>query len=327
MISNETFDKVPGQPSDHSVTEFNYTSLETETRTVVLQRTTEIKSLIHCTALNRIEIGQKLIDVKERLGHGEFRKWLKAEFSWGVTTAWKQMKVAQAFKCSLCEHLDIAPSAFYLLTASSTSEQAREEALERARAGETITPSIAEAIVNKYKESVDVNTASEPVTVNVPAEIIEQNSDSLSAEVTPVQQIEQNQPLIKKEALIVDTELPVDIVGNSFASAAESEQELLRKELETEPLFENSKPEQAVPLGAINGSTKDQRAIQLQQENTSVTEICKNLTATIDYLYREDIIDLVDPLSLKSLVEKLTLLVEKTEVSLKKRFDSSYSNN
>lgn len=65
----------------------------------------------------------------------------------------------------------------------------------------------------------------------------------------------------------------------------------------------------------------------MEEENTSVTEIYKNLTVTLEYLYREDLFDLIDPLSLKSLIEKLTLLVEKSQVSLKKRFDSSYSNN
>jgi hypothetical protein len=97
-----------------------------------------------------VEIGQKLIEVKERLGHGMFGAWISAEFEWGWTTASKLMQVANKF--SHCENLDnFAPSALYILSVSSTPEVARTEALERATAGEQITYSTARDIVQEYK--------------------------------------------------------------------------------------------------------------------------------------------------------------------------------
>lgn len=45
-----------------------YTSLNVETRIVVQQRTSEIKTLMRRTAQDIVYIGQKLIEVKEELG-------------------------------------------------------------------------------------------------------------------------------------------------------------------------------------------------------------------------------------------------------------------
>jgi hypothetical protein len=103
----------------------------------VQQKTGEIKERMKRTAQDIVEIGQRLIEVKERLGHGRFGKWLKAEFGWGTTTAWKFMRVGEQFKFSHCEN--IAPSALYLLAAPSTPDEVRREALERAYQGESIT--------------------------------------------------------------------------------------------------------------------------------------------------------------------------------------------
>lgn len=91
------------------------------------------------TAQDIIEIGQKLIDVKERLGHGKFGLWLRLEFEWTDRTARQFMRVAEAFKSENFSDLNFAPSALYLLAAPSTPDEVRREALERAFMGESIT--------------------------------------------------------------------------------------------------------------------------------------------------------------------------------------------
>jgi len=42
-----------------------------------------IKSLIERIAQDVIDIGQKLIEAKEQLEHGQFGDWLRTEFNWG----------------------------------------------------------------------------------------------------------------------------------------------------------------------------------------------------------------------------------------------------
>lgn len=129
---------------------FDYAALDSETRIVVQQRTSEIKGLMRRAAQDIIEIGQKLIEVKARLGHGHFGAWLKAEFEWSWDTAKRFMRTAEVFKNQ--QIADFAPSALYLLAAPSTPDEARAEALARAEAGEPITYSAAREIVADYRQ-------------------------------------------------------------------------------------------------------------------------------------------------------------------------------
>lgn len=47
---------------------FNYMDLDSETRVVVQQRTSKIKILVKLNAQDIVDIGQKLIVVKDKLG-------------------------------------------------------------------------------------------------------------------------------------------------------------------------------------------------------------------------------------------------------------------
>lgn len=114
------------------------------------QRTTEIKGLMRRAAQDIIEIGQKLIEVKARLGHGHFGDWLRAEFEWHQNTATNFMRVAEKFT-NFVNVDQIAPSALYLLAAPSTPNSARDEALAQAEAGEPITYSAARELVNGHR--------------------------------------------------------------------------------------------------------------------------------------------------------------------------------
>ncbi len=148
--------KSPNQLDEQLLTpesqNFNYAALDPETRIVVQQRTSEIRSLLRRTASGTIELGEKLIEVKQKLGYGYFSDWLKAEFSWGEWTARKLMQVARRFKTVNFTDLDFAASALYILAADSTPEAARLEAVNRASLGEVISRSKAQEIVNYYKQ-------------------------------------------------------------------------------------------------------------------------------------------------------------------------------
>jgi hypothetical protein len=77
---------------------FEYSVLDAETRILVQQYTNEIKTLMRRTSQDIIDIGQKLIEVKQHLGHGSFIKWVKSEFHWSVSTATKFMQVGEQFQ-------------------------------------------------------------------------------------------------------------------------------------------------------------------------------------------------------------------------------------
>lgn len=140
---------------------FDYARLDTETRIVVQQRTEEIRVLVRRSAQDIIDIGTKLIEIKARLGHGNFGTWLDAEFGWNWKTATSLMNVATKF-VNFTNLNQFAPSALYLLAAPSTPEDARSEAMERADAGETITHAVAQTIVREYR------TENAPPSIEIP---------------------------------------------------------------------------------------------------------------------------------------------------------------
>lgn len=137
---------------DLEIVNFDYGQLGMETRIVVQQRTEEIKVLVRRSAQDIIDIGNKLIDVKARLEHGNFGGWLDAEFGWSIPSAARFMQVADKFGNIQNYQIDkFGASALYLLAAPSTPEPARIEAIERAQAGEEITYTAAKAIVAQHR--------------------------------------------------------------------------------------------------------------------------------------------------------------------------------
>ncbi len=131
--------------------EFDYAGLDNdESRQFVQQQAREIRGLIKQTAQSIVEIGQKLSEVKTRLGHGRFGHWLESEFKWSYETAARFMRVHTQFNSVNLTELSIAPSALYLLAAPSIPKTAREEAIARAEAGEPITYTTAKEIKKKY---------------------------------------------------------------------------------------------------------------------------------------------------------------------------------
>ena len=132
---------------------FDYSSLDGETSRFIQQQTGEIRMLMRRTAQDIFEIGQKLIDVKQKLGHGQFLAWLQAEFAWKERTARNFMYVAKQFKSATIADLELAPSVLYMLAAPSTPEAAREEAIARAEAGESISKETAQKIKQKYQKT------------------------------------------------------------------------------------------------------------------------------------------------------------------------------
>lgn len=146
---------------------FNYQQLDTHTRLFVQHRTDKIKVMIRRTAQDIIEIGENLIEVKERLGHGHFGTWLESEFGWSQYTAINFMRVADKFR-NFPNLDDVAPSALYLLAAPSTPDEARQEAIERARNGEVITHQTVKTILGIHKtiNPLIADTAPANITAN-----------------------------------------------------------------------------------------------------------------------------------------------------------------
>lgn len=140
-------------------TAFDYAVLDAESRIVVQQRTRELRDeqqvferSMQQTTESAWRMGERLLDVKDRLDHGQFAKWLSAEFpNWGHRSADNFMAIASQFKFATVANLNMGLKALYLLAGARTPEEAREEAIERSDNGERITYSEALEIVNAHK--------------------------------------------------------------------------------------------------------------------------------------------------------------------------------
>lgn len=156
MSNTNLLKKQLAQSSTQKTLNFEYGVLESEIRSFVQERTNEIKMLMRRNTQDIINIGQKLIEVKKHLGHGNFRNWLRVEFNWSVSAATKFMQVAEQFKSVNFMHLNVTASTLYLIAAPSTPVEARVEVLERANNGENINYTQAKRIVSQHKESKKV---------------------------------------------------------------------------------------------------------------------------------------------------------------------------
>jgi hypothetical protein len=133
------------------VTPFNYDDLDPETRIIVQQRTSEIKAIARQTAQGVLDIGAKLAEVKDRLGHGRFGYWLDQEFGWSDRTARSFMAAARSFKTEIISDLSIAPTALVMLASPSVPEAARQQALQLATNGLPVNTRQARQIIDQHR--------------------------------------------------------------------------------------------------------------------------------------------------------------------------------
>lgn len=188
---------------------FDYTALDASTSQFVQQQTGEIRGLMKRTVESIFEIGQRLIVVKEKLGHGRFGSWLETEFEWSQDTASNFINVAKKFgKFPNFSEFDMAASALYMLAAPSTPDAARDEALARAKAGEAITYKAAKNIKQKYTSAAKLESV-------------------LKQEIQPVSQLSSTAlvrtlpPRIKQEIVAIRNTAPVEVSRQDIAPALE----------------------------------------------------------------------------------------------------------
>lgn len=197
------FSKMPTSADLSTHPSFDYASLDAATASFVQQQTGELRVLIKRTTQDIVEIGRKLIYVKDKLKHGQFGEWLAAEFEWSQDSASNFMRVAQQFGDNPIIS-EFAPSALYLLSAPSTPETAREEALTRAAAGESITYSTAKQIKSKYTPARSKRKPSVKETLENPGSTPPEAADQPAAlpQPQPQKQVTQK-PRPKQEILAV----------------------------------------------------------------------------------------------------------------------------
>jgi hypothetical protein len=140
---------------------FNYDALEVAAREKVREHSQQIRLSLERTAASIVEIGKRLICVREALGEQEYRGWLLAEFQWNRACAATYEAVAATFGNLDCiERFN--PSALYMLCRPNTEPRIVKEAIKGAERGEMITRATVARLIGKFQPPERLKLAQHP---------------------------------------------------------------------------------------------------------------------------------------------------------------------
>ncbi|WP_342597686.1 DUF3102 domain-containing protein [Cyanobacterium aponinum UTEX 3222] len=143
---------------------FDYSALDANTAQLAKESAIEIKAREKAIWENIIEIGNRLIEVKNALPHGQFGDWIKFEFDWSQPTASRYMTVAK--ELTNYSHVNslknLSQRALNVLASSlnATDEETKEEILEQVEAkteekGKALTEKEIKEITASYLKEIE----------------------------------------------------------------------------------------------------------------------------------------------------------------------------
>jgi hypothetical protein len=140
---------------------FDLLALDAEARIVVQQEDKEFDRNMDDAGRGFVRACRNLQRIHEALRYKRpgFVDYIATKPGLSQGTAYRMLDVAKKFPN--LGNIDAAPSALYLLAAPSTPDEARQEVLERASAGEAISHQAAQQIVATHKPPPDLNLAGE----------------------------------------------------------------------------------------------------------------------------------------------------------------------
>jgi hypothetical protein len=144
---------------------FDYSALAPEYQAQLRQIASHIHTIGCGQTAAAVEIGNKLIEAKVGLEHGQFGKWCEVEAGYGARRAQLLMNLAN-FACQEPDVLRIPVSAGYLLSAPSVPEHIIREVLSLAKGGGRVTVSWVEKLLNgqEKEESKQERSSASEVT-------------------------------------------------------------------------------------------------------------------------------------------------------------------
>jgi hypothetical protein len=141
-----------GVPETPTSSGFDYSGLSPDDANSLQRSAQRIRSLVNKGNGVIAELGSELIVAKEKLPHGQFARWVEAEFGVSDRTALNYMRFAEwaADKSEIVSVLQ--PNTVYLLAAPSTPQSVQDAVIERIRSGETLGANAIRTMVLQAKE-------------------------------------------------------------------------------------------------------------------------------------------------------------------------------
>lgn len=137
----------------NAVTAFDYSALDADTANLARAMADTIRSRHRNTIKLLLDTGRDLLEIKERLGHGHFGKWLKAEFDWTERTAERYMQAAERFADKSDTVSDLPPTIVYQLSSPSTPATVRDEIVSQLDQGEAVSVPTIRDMIREAKEA------------------------------------------------------------------------------------------------------------------------------------------------------------------------------
>jgi hypothetical protein len=120
---------------------FDYGPLDALAAQMLRDRACRIRKMVNNHVAAVIEAGRDLLDVKEKLEHGQFGEWVQAECGFSLGTAENYMRAAKFVegKISTVAILQLQPATVYRLAAKSTPTELVDSVIERGSRGEVVS--------------------------------------------------------------------------------------------------------------------------------------------------------------------------------------------
>ena len=247
---------------------FDQSQLPEDVQALLQGAAERIRVRLKRTAEDIIEIGHDLLLVKDRLEHGQFGVWLKAEFEFSDQTARRFMQVAERFGKSN-NLLDFKPAILYALSAPSTSEEVREAAVKLAEAGETVTLADVQALKQQLQQ---VEHTRDQLVQRV--EQVENRNRTLDQNLTAASEREQRsyRELVETQNKIADlAKAQADAAIEQARQEVQSGQHLI-DELKSELDKLQREQRNAIRQGIQAGMTQRQNELQRLEQDIQQAE-------------------------------------------------------
>ena len=117
---------------------FDYSQVDAIVAGSLREAADRIQALFRKEQIAIIETGTELLRVKGKLVHGQFGRWVDAEFGLSVSTAERYMRVADRLAGKIGTVTVLQPTTLYQLSAKSTPDAVVEEVVGLLAAGEPL---------------------------------------------------------------------------------------------------------------------------------------------------------------------------------------------
>jgi hypothetical protein len=132
---------------------FDYGPLDAFAAQMLRDRACRIRKMVNNHVAAVIEAGRDLLDVKEKLEHGQFGEWVQAECGFSLGTAENYMRAAKFVegKISTVAILQLQPATVYRLAAKSTPPEIVDSVIDRGERGEVVSDKQVLAAFNEVR--------------------------------------------------------------------------------------------------------------------------------------------------------------------------------